>query len=816
MDGVELEDIFGDLEMADPLTFHSQDAASLQADAQLQRSGSVQVVELADLNAALHEDEGVEEEQEEEEEEEECEDEASSASDVKEQNSCQDNDSDESYRPAFPRRVRRKHQEEAIDLSNLMLQGNINDFKAELGKRPDLLLSTDLLGRTALHLALLRSRPDVVSLILDIEDKGIVATALNKPFLGSGSLSKDIFPSLHLALAGLVSSKDKAAAIACLRLLLAQPAINVHQADNSKRTALHQACIFGSVKAINLLLDHRADAGHMDSQRCLPLHYAIDSRDARSVQRLLEVSEPERFLGQLHPFYRCIDRQAWEAAILVHRKGWPILEGDLNRLFDYATSRGFFEEWSAVCQKGVEGCSEALDDALPAEISENVSTAVVTHPLCLGHGSIPVEVEDPKLRQQLIRQSAENPHRLEILCGERGILKSDLFRDLKWNNDPSAAPLVDILRVHEFSYVQKLVETVKSTASVDGQPFAKKTFDKGDTKVTPESWNAALRACGAVLDAVDQVCGDHVRNAFCAIRPPGHHLGPAGACDNRDLEDDEEGSQGFCLLNNVAIGAAYARCVYRHLIHKIAIVDFDVHHGNGTEAVVKNVKMQSNRKAAVTELSIDGFRTRIVSTPAPKCKPWLDPDIDAENIFFASIHAYGSSFYPGTGASSSSLSPRIVNVALPTNSSSTDFRNGFQSKILPQLQAFNPDLLFISAGFDGHGDDLIGSFRLTEEDFAWATQQLVAVANHCCNGKLVSVLEGGYNTRAEVLSPFAASVAAHVRTLMFTSQHYTFVEVEEITTNNSLVEKSIGDDEANAEIVEADVGDNEIPSSVAS
>eukprot|EP00435_Cladocopium_sp_Y103_P019535 s3128_g4.t1 len=364
---------------------------------------------------------------------------------------------------------------------------------------------------------------------------------------------------------------------------------------------------------------------------------------------------------------------------------------------------------------------------------------------------------------------------------------------------------VNALRVHEFWYVHKLMETVeKVRAQGHNRPVP---IDSGDTKVTPESgfpkghlrvWSngaagtgdIALYAAGAVLEAVDQVCGESARNAFCAVRPPGHHLGPAGAVDKKDLLDDPEGSQGFCLLNNVAIGAAYAKCVYRHCIRKVAIIDIDVHHGNGTEAIVRNLKyspdMPKDKKGI---LPYGGARVSVIFEKEPACKPWLDGN-DVDNVFFASIHGFGGGFYPGTGGSCSRVAPRIINAPLKKGSGPAEFRRSMRRHILPQLQEFHPDLIFISAGFDGHEDDLIGCCELSEEDYIWATQQLMAVANRCCNGRLVSVLEGGYNTRGEALSPFASAVASHVRTLMYTSLNYTYLDCEVVAAEGQNLEEN--------------------------
>jgi len=424
----------------------------------------------------------------------------------------------------------------------------------------------------------------------------------------------------------------------------------------------------------------------------------------------------------------------------------------------------------------VESSAGASVDELewPVDIFGSPGTALVTHSLCMEHGALPHDLDDPTMRHRVMEQTPENPHRLEILCGERGILRADCFRELRRIPEPAPAPLVDILRVHEYWYIHKLTERVKQ-ASNSAIPL-----DAGDTKVTMESWNAALRACGCVLEAADLVCDAQVRNAFCAIRPPGHHLGPAGACNKEDLDDDPEGSQGFCLLNNVAVGAAYVRCVYRHLIRKVAIIDFDVHHGNGTEAIVRHVKEKPQHKSISHSVCQRGFSTKVVTTSPPSCKPWLDPESDGDNVFFASVHGFGGGFYPGSGDNCEEQSPTVINVALSPDSSSAEFRDSVRRKILPQLLSFNPDIIFLSSGFDGHEDDLIGNCCLADEDYLWITQQMLSVANRCCQGRLISVLEGGYNTRAETLSPFAQSVAGHVRTLMNTSPNFCYLESEAV------------------------------------
>ena len=225
-----------------------------------------------------------------------------------------------------------------------------------------------------------------------------------------------------------------------------------------------------------------------------------------------------------------------------------------------------------------------------------------------------------------------------------------------------------------------------------------------DTVLSPGSVMAAFRAVGAVCDAVDNVLTGKANNAFCAIRPPGHHAEP-------DL------AMGFCLFNNIAIAAEYARCHYP--VKRIAIVDFDVHHGNGTQA------------------AFDKY-------PA---------------ILYVSSHEMPN--FPGTGYPSETGVGNIINVPLSEGDTGVEFRKKYSTVVLPALKKFKPDLLLISAGFDAHKDDQLASIMLVEDDFHWLTEELMQIASHYCQGRIISVLEGGYNLKA-----LAASVVVHVKTLM--------------------------------------------------
>ena len=288
-----------------------------------------------------------------------------------------------------------------------------------------------------------------------------------------------------------------------------------------------------------------------------------------------------------------------------------------------------------------------------------------------------------------------------------------------------------------------------------------------DTYINEYSYENIYNTTGCVFDAIDKVMNNSIQNAFVLIRPPGHHAGFYGPVENPVVS-----SAGFCIVNNVAIGAAYLKNNYRDNIKKIAIVDFDVHHGNGTEEIIQMLNYKKFRKSFSYEKN--GFFT----VEDTKQINWLDFD-DAKNILFISTHIFDKSnekkFYPysgGTETNTDKYSPLypggILNIPFGLkNNLPYEYRNVFRAKVIPRLCKFKPDFIFISAGFDGHENENINQHHmsLNEFDFGFITQQIQFVANKYSEGRVVSVLEGGYNVSTGIISSFAQSALTHARFL---------------------------------------------------
>ncbi|MBE1161380.1 histone deacetylase family protein [Dyella acidiphila] len=300
-----------------------------------------------------------------------------------------------------------------------------------------------------------------------------------------------------------------------------------------------------------------------------------------------------------------------------------------------------------------------------------------THAICLQHDPGPGH--------------AESPARLRAVLQA---LDQDRFAEVDRVEAPRATR-EQLLRVHAPGYVDRILAIRPDVDTV--------RLDE-DTLMSPASAEAGLRAAGAVVAAVDAVMQGSASHAFCAVRPPGHHATPDTA-------------MGFCLFNNIAVGAAHA--IAAHGLKRVAIADFDVHHGNGTQDIFQH-----------------------------------EP-----RVLFISSHQ--SPLYPGTGREDERGMGNIVNAPLSPGEGSYEFRELWDGALLPQLHAFKPQLVLVSAGFDAHRNDPLSDIRLQTEDYAWITERLVELARAHAGDRLVSTLEGGYD-----LAALAASASAHVSALM--------------------------------------------------
>jgi acetoin utilization deacetylase AcuC-like enzyme len=307
-----------------------------------------------------------------------------------------------------------------------------------------------------------------------------------------------------------------------------------------------------------------------------------------------------------------------------------------------------------------------------------MTTAYITHPDCLRH--------------EMGAGHPECPERLNSV--NEAMLTSGLLTELRCLEAP-LAEVADLERVHDASYVDLIFENAPAEGRVQLDP---------DTAMNPHSLDAARRAAGAGMLAVDEVLSGSSSNGFCAVRPCGHHA-------------TRVRSMGFCIFNNIAVAAAYA--MEAKDLERVAIIDFDVHHGNGTE---------------------DMFS-------APQWR---------ERVLMASFFQHP--FYPYSGTDNPA--PNMINVPMAARSGGAEVRAAVEEEWLPALERFKPQMIFISAGFDAHRDDLLGGMSLLEADYVWMTRVLMEVADRHSQRRIVSMLEGGYN-----LSALGRSAVAHVKAL---------------------------------------------------
>lgn len=303
-------------------------------------------------------------------------------------------------------------------------------------------------------------------------------------------------------------------------------------------------------------------------------------------------------------------------------------------------------------------------------------TAYVSHRSCLLH--------------DMGQNHPESPARIQAIEDQ---LIAQRLADFLRRVDAPAATTEQLMRAHDPDYVHAIMQCAPETGTVQLDP---------DTLMMPHSLDAALHSAGAVVAAIDMVLSGEIGNAFCAVRPPGHHA-------------ERKRAMGFCLFNNVAVGAAHA--LAEHGLERVAILDFDVHHGNGTEDIFAG----------------------------------------NESVLYCSTYQHPFYPYPEPGLAA----PNVTHCPLAAGSNGEVFRESVRNNWFPALDRFHPQLLLLSAGFDGHLLDPLADMRLTDDDYQWITEALVSYANEHCDGRIVSALEGGYD-----LGALGRCAAVHIKALM--------------------------------------------------
>lgn len=480
-------------------------------------------------------------------------------------------------------------------------------------------------------------------------------------------------PLIHIPLIKAAIPANREKYIQIFLYLLQVPTISITAVDAMKRSALHIAALYNLYEVVNPLAAKGFKLQEEDLYGYKAVHLAIENKHYQFVDALFDEYGSE-FLSILTPIKEnliawAIKKSAWSCLYI-------ILKNATLDLIDLPSPNG--ENPKAIASsnnsdaklKAVLEAVEKEGEYDPHILDDYNKVLVISDVNCHKHALIPIDVEAQFIQK---KRQPENDERLRVLLGDNGILQTaNIHLHCSTISNVLPANISDILRIHDYSYISEIISKCSKlpiSASVLPTQYDKDTF------ISSESYTVATYAAGAVIKAVDSVAQGEYKYAFCPIRPPGHHIGPYGPDGLKELR-----TTGFCLLNNVAMGASYAKYNYKSKFNRIAIVDFDVHHGNGTEAMVRNLTpntITDKLQWVLGKIKIEKM----------DYKPWLN-DNDASNVLFISIHGYNKEhpvlFYPSTGSDSdntpgeSSIYPGgVMNVPMALNATNEEWIKQF-------------------------------------------------------------------------------------------------------------------------------------------
>ena len=747
-----------------------------------------------------------------------------------------------------------KKKRKMCELSKLLLNDNIEEFKKIMEKNKSLIKKKNLEGFSLIQYAALNGAFDCFIYLLSLK------VSTNEEIEG--------FYLIHLPLLKAIKNKFKDKCVKMFNYIYNNLPEQRKYRDRLGRTYLHIIIEFNIYEALNDITPELGDLFVEDNSGQFAINYIylydsyesfcslaktpeniigiyLNARQKFKENKISYLSGEEKFLENLliYKNIRIIRTLMNFLAILQNE-----LTQDLNMIYSK-----YFTLMNEKQEKENEQMNSPINEMLINIQSifqgiaiklEYFKTAIVYNKDCINHLKLPEnsQIKHYKKKKNII----ENPDRLSCLIDEEdGIMLnnplyivSEIFDNgiessrnhIKIFTVPTQRKscLNDILKCHDIKYIKALkyksdnikfsklkkntneestqspipkfwenmnMELIeknyflfndnKSESTNIDNPEEKEKEEEinknespdndlcfyqridADTYINQYSYENIFNTTGCVFEAIDLVMSGNANNAFALIRPPGHHAGYYGP-----VENTFEPSNGFCLVNNVAIGAAYTKYKYNETIKKIAIVDIDVHHGNGTEEIVEMLNFKNFSRPFNYE-KICGVRIE-----DKRSINWFDFD-DAKNVLFISTHIYDKTkpdnFYPYSGGEESNTQKDsdiypggIYNIPFEFKKNYPyEYRNILRTKIIPRLYKFKPDIIFISAGFDGHKMELINqnSMLLQENDFGYIAEQIQFVANKFCQGRLVAVLEGGYNANTGIISPFAQSAFAFVRHL---------------------------------------------------